>query len=260
MLESILTIATDNMDHSIDFWYNCRIQTAKAEAALDVVHQQLKLVNLGSAEKFGIIDLADRHFVLFENTASSPEDPPRDDGSYNKLTVDCFLRHLRPADQQFISVTLDQAHCFLQRQRPEKYPNFRLTLDFCLDIQPRPFHRFMVHLRYLTPGPQFPNGLCLFWAYRIDRTTVYTPPFRAFCRFPGLKPVLFRSGKGHFPCFSEKRRPLLLSLREGRGVKQIAQEVGCSEATVANTLANLRRLVYVANNTQLVHYYECYYS
>jgi len=248
------------MDDLTALWYNSRFRAAEADAALDVAHQQVKLLNWGSARKFGIINRANRHLLLFEHAAPAPEYLPDGDHNSGWPTIDWFLQLLRPADQQFVGESLEKVHQFLESLPPDDYPNYRLSFDLCCDNQPSHAHRLLMHFRYLAPVPQFPEGLCLFWAYSIDSAQLHSPPLRAFGRLPGLEPVLFRRGEGNYPSFSDKRRPMLELLRQGRSVKQIAQLVGCSEATVSNTLVYLRQHVYVANNPQLVYYFSCFYG
>jgi len=260
VLESIRTNVTDYMDYTIPFWNNTGFRVAEAEAALNVVHQQLKVVNWGNAPKFGIIDRANRHLLLFGNGIPCPGDLADHNSRSNRLSVDWFMQYLQPADQQFVAESLEQVYRFLRGQRPEDYPNYRLSFDLCLHTRTPHAQRLMVHLRYLAPAAPFAEGLCLFGAHCIDSAQPYTPPLRAFCSLAALRPVLFRSGQGHFPGFSKKRLPLLEALRQGRSVKQIAQLVGNSEATVTNTLAYLRKQMYVANNTQLAYYYTCFYG
>ncbi|MFV0377841.1 MAG: hypothetical protein ACK5JD_11150 [Mangrovibacterium sp.] len=241
-------------------WDDFNYRPAGAPAALAAVRRQLDVINWGNAQEFGIIDRATQCFVFYE-LVNPWEGNPRPVASlpgWPSLTS--FLDPLGKADRHFVTNTIEQVRRFLAHQPPASYPHYRLSFDVCAATGTRQVQRALVHLRYLTPDPDFNQGLCLFQLNHLGNNKAYTPPLRAFYHFPNLCPVLFKRGEGHFPCFTKKRRQVFKLLCQGLGLKQIADYTGDAVCTVNNLLAGFRQQMHLSNNTQLVHYVNCFGS
>lgn len=233
---------------------NYHFSSAGADIALAGAYQQLTSIMMKNVGEFGIIDRAGRCFLLYKVLSPGGARVPPGSGLVGWPSLDSFLRLLSEDDCRFVADTVDQVHEFLHCHSPASYPNYRLSLDLCLRSQSRCCRRVLVHLFYLAPDPQFPNGLCLFQLYHIGTEHSYLPPLHSFCTFPGLEPVLFKSGSGHMPRFSVKMIALLDGLAQGLGQKQLADHVGYSVCTVNNMLSRIRKQLHLANNTQLIQY------
>lgn len=234
-------------------------RASKSESALVSINQQIEFLHLGSAHEYGIIDRSEQSFLLYRHYSSPIHRSPTLD-LVEWPSLSALTNQLSEADRRFLDESLTEVHKFQKRIGPDNFMRYRLSFDFSVGTDLRHCLRVLVHLRYFAPDDAFPEGLCLFYMHRISGHKPYAPPLRAFCRYPSLKPVLFKRGAGHFPNSSEKTREFFADLQQGQSIKQVADRLGYPHCTVNNRLAEYRSQLSLANNTQLVHYMSCFES
>ena len=239
-------LARSSSYHSVD-----------ADGMLQVARDQLGILNLDHLPEFGIFDRQSQCFSVYHSYAACPGMHLAGQEFWQSPSLDYFYERLLPHDRHFLNESLTEVHQFLAKKGPDKYPLYRLSFDGCLGGDLHRTNRILVHIRYLSPTKQFPEGICLFRLHTISCGQHYTLPFRAFCQLPGLDPVLFRRGEGRLPHFSEKKKRVLRELTSGCGLKEIAARLNCSVNTINNMLADCRHQLRLSNNTQLIYYACC---
>jgi len=238
------------MNKSNQALQGCGFRSEHAPEALEVVRKQLEIINWGNPVEFGIFDRSSQHFLLYQWRERQIPAP----GFIENPTLSYFTQQLRSSDLRLVEQDLRDVHAFLESKRPAQYIHYRLTFDGCLCKAGKEKHRVMVHIRYLKPTSEFPEGLCLFQLYSIRHQKSCTPLLRAFCSFPGLEPELFKKGERSMPDCTAHRRAIFIGLRQGLGLKQIADQLDCTTGNIDKTLGKCRRALFLCNNPQLVDY------
>lgn len=248
------------MNHSNSSNLSFQFRSPQAANKLRAVKQRVEDFNWGNAKKYGVIDRSEQCFLFYSDLTkgSKPWDSEADWAEWP--SQNWLMRQLNEKNRAFVGDTLDLVHRFLKRTPPENYPLYRLSLDLCTGNNSQAAQRVLVHLRYLAPDKYFPDGLCLFSLHPISKAQAPSPPLRAFCSYPDLKPVLFRKEKSRIPEFTEKKCLHLEGLREGKYQKELAGTASCAESSVNNLLTDCRKHLQLGNNHQLSYYAMCFGS
>ncbi len=224
--------------------------------ARTIAQQQLQYVDYGSDRHFGIIDQASQCFVCYKEEYSSfadiygirehPEWPSRH----------TFDRLIQPEEKRFIDKSLKQIHEYLDGIPETDYPNNRLLLDLCMGSDPKHCLRLLIRIRYLSPKPEFPAGLCLYGAHIVSQDQEYTKPLRDFRTGLGDSPTLFKTDENIICDVPKSLRTIFDELERGLSYKQIAHKLGNCEKTIQNTMYNFRKKLKLCSSDQLRSYYD----
>jgi len=206
----------------------------------------------------GVLDRQTMNFMLFRTQAWQLLDDFLDPVFTSQPAIACFYDLLRTDDRRFIDDSVGQVLMFLKNQPSCQYRRYRLTLDLCLQNSRKQYIRLMVHIRFLPALQSGSSGLCVLRFYRINFECGYTKPLRSFCYNDIQKRVLFQTGEGSLPEFSQKRRMMLDLLNAGKCIKEIARIQHSADSTINNSLADFRGRLQLCNNTHLSHYDHCY--
>ena len=123
----------------------------------------MEIINWGDPVEFGIFDRSGQQFLLYQWRDRQIPAP----GFIENPSLSYFTQQLRSADLRIVEQSLHEVHALLDTKRPAQYLHYRLTFDGCLSKADKKKHRVMVHIRYLKPTSEFPEGLCLFLLYSI---------------------------------------------------------------------------------------------
>lgn len=206
----------------------------------------------------GILDRQTSNFVLFQSQISPWHSSFPGPSFREQPSLSFFYQQMRPSDRQFVDNSIARVLEFLEKLSPEAYPNYRLTLDLCLQIKPRKHLRVMCHVLFLPPLKGLKSNYCILKFHILSFNTFYTSPLRYFRQSDSMKQELFKKGEGSMPVFTDLRRKILELVAEGKVVKEVADILGCAKRSVDNNLSDWRGPLHLSNNPHLVHYGRCF--